>query len=339
MYSIYQFFRLIRFANIVVIILTMAVFYGFLSNFQFTRQYLLLNESQEFLSYTPTLMTKLGFGDSTFVLLMLSVLLIAASGNIINDYFDVKADRINKPNRLIIDKYIKRRWAIFLNWTFNGIGVLISLYLSWKLSNIWIFIIAFASINLLYFYSAVYKRKFLSGNMIVALLTSIVPFYVFIYAAFSDFNAASPFGNQDDIFIWETLVVIGTYCLFAFLINFIREIVKDMADVKGDLKLQSKTIPIRFGFRRTKTMLLFLYLLAFIPIAFFIGAGSQIGPLSPQTLLGGKVFTLLLVAVVICMLFSYTFLILKNRRKNYLMASNALKFALLFGVISALFYA
>jgi 4-hydroxybenzoate polyprenyltransferase len=317
----------------------MAIFYGFLSNFQFTRQYLLLSDNQELLSYTPTLMTKLGFGDASFVLLMLSVILIAASGNIINDYFDVKADRVNKPNRLIIDKYIKRRWAIILNWTFNGIGILISFYLSWQLSNFWILIIAFVSINLLYFYSAVYKRKFLSGNVIVAFLTSIVPFYVFVYAAFSDFDASSPFSNQDTIFIWETLIVIAVYCAFAFLVNFIREIVKDMADVKGDLKLQSKTIPIRFGFKRTKGILLALYLLALAPIVFFVSVGSKVGPLSPQSHFGSKVFTVLLISVILSLLISFLFIIKSNRRKNYLMASNTLKFALLFGVISALFYA
>jgi len=339
MQSIYQFFRLIRFANILVIVLTMSIFYAFLSNFQFTRQYLTLNSDGELIAYTPTLFSKLGFGDANFVLLILSVILIAASGNIINDYFDIKADRINKPNRLIIDRFIKRRWAIILNWTFNGIGFLISIYLSWTLDNLWIMLVSFASINLLYFYSAIYKRKFLTGNVIVAFLTSIVPFYVFIFAAFSDFPASSPFGNQDDIFIWETLILITTYSAFAFLVNLIREIVKDMSDVKGDLRLGSKTIPIRFGYKRTKTMLALLYLFALVPIVLFIMNGSSIGPLSPQTAMGSKIFSVLLVAVIISMIISYIFLISNNRRRNYVNASNALKFALLFGVISALFYA
>jgi 4-hydroxybenzoate polyprenyltransferase len=128
------------------------------------------------------------FKNLDFIFLLLSVFFIAAGGNIINDYFDVKADRVNKPDRLIIDKYIKRRWAIILNWTFNGIGFLIALYLSIKLDNWWIVSIAFLTINLLYFYSAVFKRKFLIGNLVVALLTAIVPIYVYLYLHFSTFG-------------------------------------------------------------------------------------------------------------------------------------------------------
>lgn len=317
----------------------MSIFFALISNFQIAQHYSNLNGNGELMNHASTWFIKLGFGNLEFLLLMLSVVLIAASGNIINDYFDVKADRINKPNRLIIGKYINRRWTIILNWTFNSIGFLIGFYLSWKLDNWWILLITFLSINLLYFYSAVFKRKFLTGNIIVALLTAIVPFYVFIFAAFSDFTNNNPFDKIDNIFIWETSIVVSTYCLFAFLVNLIREIVKDMSDVKGDLRLGSKTIPIRFGYRRTKSFLTLLYLLALAPILLFIINGSSAGMLSPQTVLGGKIFSILLVAVIITMLISFIFMIRKNQRRSYMHASNALKLALLFGVISALFYA
>ena len=253
MQQVYQFFRLIRFSNLLVMILTMCFFYGLLSNYHFTRQYILMRENGEvILDHTPDFLNHIGFADPYFLLLMLSVVLIGASGNIINDYFDLKADRVNKPERLIIDKYIKRRWAIILNWTFNGIGFLIALYLSYRLNNWWIASISFLSINLLYFYSAVYKRKLITGNIIVAFLTALVPLYVFVYGAFSSFNDSGPFGNNDQIFVADNILAIVVYCGFAFLLNLIREIIKDMADVKGDLLLQSQTLPIHFGFKKTK---------------------------------------------------------------------------------------
>ncbi len=335
MQLIYQFFRLIRLSNLLVIVLTMCLFYGLLSNYHLERQYVLseIGVAQDL----PSLLDRLGFSDFNFLLLVLSVVLIAASGNIINDYFDQKADRINKPKRLIIDKYIKRRWAIILNWTFNGIGFLISIFLSYRLENWWILGISFVSINLLYFYSAVYKRKFLSGNLIVAFLTGIVPFYVFIYGAFSNFGANSPFGLNDQIFIADNILAIITYCAFAFFLNLIREIIKDMADVKGDLLLQSQTFPIRFGFAKTKLFIGFLYLLILAPLAYYVIDGMFISPHNSKPT--QSLFLYLLLFVMLAIIASLYITFTRNRPKSYLLSSNFIKIAMLFGVISALFYA
>ena len=184
MQLIYQFFRLIRISNLMVIVLTMCLFYGLLSNYHLNRLYTL----EEFGIPTDLLnlnfLTRVGLTDTYFILVIIAVILIAASGNIINDYFDQKADRVNKPERLIIDKFIKRRWAIILNWTFNGIGFIIAVYLSYQLENWWILVVSFLSINLLYFYSAVYKRKFLSGNLIVAFLLQLCR-YTYLFMAHS----------------------------------------------------------------------------------------------------------------------------------------------------------
>lgn len=339
MLHIYQFFRLIRFANIVVIVLTMCIFYALLSNYNAARQYYIPDEWGDALNASPGFMETVGLTDLNFMLLIISVVLIAASGNIINDYFDQKADRVNKPNRLIIDKYIKRRWAIILNWTFNGIGFILALYLSYRLQNWWIILISFVSINLLYFYSAIYKRKFLTGNIIVAFLTAIVPLYVYVYAVHSNFGVASPFGNVDNVFAGETILIVAAYCVYAFLFNLIREIIKDMADVKGDLLLGSQTIPIRFGFKKTKYLLGVLYFIALTPLIYIIYTGFMIGPLLPETASDFMYFFYFLLAVLFAMLVSAYILFSKNQRKYYLLASNAIKFALLFGVISALFYA
>lgn len=337
MQLIYQFFRLIRLSNLLVIVLTMCLFYGLLSNYHLNRRYTLVEFSTPSDLLDFSFFDRIGLADFNFVLLILSVILIAASGNIINDYFDLKADRINKPNRLIIDKYIKRRWAIFLNWTFNGIGFMIAFYLSYKLENWWILGISVISINLLYFYSAIYKRKFLSGNMIVAFLTAIVPFYVFIYGANSNFGNASPFGLNDQIFIIDNIFAIIAYSAFAFFINLIREIIKDMADVKGDLLLQSQTFPIRFGFAKTKTFIGILYLLVLAPLIYYVIDGMLLS--DGQALITKSVFLYLLLFVIVTLLVSLYITFTKNRSKSYLLSSNVIKIAMLFGVISALFYA
>lgn len=337
MQLIYQFFRLIRISNLMVIVLTMCLFYGLLSNYHLNRLYTL----EEFGIPTDLLnlnfLTRVGLTDTYFILVIIAVILIAASGNIINDYFDQKADRVNKPERLIIDKFIKRRWAIILNWTFNGIGFIIALYLSYQLENWWILVVSFLSINLLYFYSAVYKRKFLSGNLIVAFLTAIVPLYVFIYGAFSNFGNDSPFGLNDQIFITDNILAIITYSAFAFFLNLIREIIKDMADVKGDLLLQSQSFPIRFGFARTKTFIGALYILVLAPLAYYVIDGIFIHPDNSEAT--KTLFLYLLIFVIIALIVSLYITFTRNRPKSYLLSSNFIKIAMLFGVISALFYA
>lgn len=337
MQQIYQFFRLIRISNLLVIVLTMCLFYGLLSNYHLNRLYTFAEFHRPSDLFHYSALDRIGLADFNFVLLILSVVLIAASGNIINDYFDQKADRINKPNRVIIDKYIKRRWAIILNWTFNGISLLIAFFLSYRLENWWILAISFLSINLLYFYSAIYKRKFLSGNLIVAFLTAIVPLYVFIYGAASNFDNVSPFGLNDQIFIADNILAVAAYCGFAFFLNLIREIIKDMADVKGDLLLQSQTFPIRFGFARTKTFVGILYLLVLTPLTYYVIQGIFINP--GELIITQLVFLFLLLFVILALLVSFIITFTKNRPKYYLLSSNFIKVAMLFGVISALFYA
>lgn len=337
MQTVYQFFRLVRLSNLLVVVLTMSFFYGLLSNYHVARQYWSLEAALGYIKSDFSFLEHIGWYDMNFVLLMISVILVAASGNIINDYFDQKADRVNKPNRVIIDKYIKRRWAIILNWTFNGIALLIALYLSYKLGNWWITVISFLSINLLYFYSAVYKRKFLIGNLIVAFLTALVPLQVFIYGAFSAFKVDSPFGLNDDIFVWDNLLAIAIYCGFAFLLNFVREVIKDMADVKGDLLIQSRSIPIRLGFKRTKYVLAPLYLLTLAPLVYFAFFGGSFGRRMEDS--DFIYFPYLIHGVAVFVLISGFIVFNFNKPKYYLLASNFIKIALLFGVISALFYA
>ena len=297
MTTLLHFFRLIRPLNLLVIGLTMSVF-----------QYYITNRTFESII------------ELNFLLLVFSTILIAAAGNIINDYFDVKADRVNKPEQLIIGKYLKRRWAIVWNWVFNAAGLFIAGYLSWKF-QIWsVFIISFFTINLLWFYSAYFKRTFVLGNVLVAVLTGIVPIYVIV------FNL-----NQLQYDVSVVLVFAG----YAFVLNLIREIVKDMADVKGDLKLHSNTLPIVLGLRATKFILFILFFACVASLGVLLYLGFE---RVEQNATWIKTPALILLGAVIITLFT-SFMVLPNylNRKRYLLSSNLLKLAMLLGLLIPLF--
>lgn len=169
--------------------------------------------------------------DPTIWLLSFSTVCIAAAGYIINDYFDVKIDLINKPERVIIGRYLKRRVALAAHQALNIVGCLIGLYLSK-----WVFLTDVLSAGLLWFYSARFKRQPVVGNVVVALLTALS---LIVLAVYYRQNA-------------QMLMI---YALFSFGITLVREIIKDMQDVRGDARFGCRTLPIVWGLRRTKHLL------------------------------------------------------------------------------------
>lgn len=177
------------------------------------------------------------FRDLELFLLSLSTVLIAAGGYVINDYYDVKIDYVNNPERVVVGKTIHRRFAILLHIALSALGFFIGLLVSWKLALVNIF-----SISMLWFYSNLLKRLPFIGNFAVALLTGAsIAILLFLY----DTN----------------VVMILIYALFSFFMTLVREIIKDMEDLKGDNTYGCKTLPIVWGIRKTKIT---LYLLIFI---------------------------------------------------------------------------
>jgi 4-hydroxybenzoate polyprenyltransferase len=347
MKSLWHFFRLIRPLNLLVIVLTMGVFQVFLSKYQKHDE-----SSNQYSDYSVHDYTQpeTSFFDSSvfqfnFLLLVLSTVLIAAAGNIINDYFDVKADRVNKPELLIIDKHIKRRWAILFNWIFNSAGLLIAMYLGWKLQNWFITITPFVCINLLWFYSAFFKRKFFIGNVIVALLVAIVPIYVLVF-----FLPLEQIEIQahDTYYVFDSgHLVLLTISIAAtsFFLNLIREIIKDMADVKGDLLLSATTMPIRVGMKKTKRFLVLLLLPLLGSLYFYVFFswemefylnGYSIGFLNIDWSNQYVIYAFIGLASI-AVFVSYLIMIFSDKRKNYLLSSNLLKLAMFFGLLTPLF--
>ncbi|MEX2595845.1 MAG: geranylgeranylglycerol-phosphate geranylgeranyltransferase [Salibacteraceae bacterium] len=203
---------------------------------------------------------KLIMSDMHFSLLVLATIFIAAGGYAINDYFDVKVDRINKLKQVIIDRHIKRRVAMMLHILLTATGFMLASYVSWKLGMWKITALFIFAIFTLWFYSTSLKHQFLSGNLAIALMASFVPLIVGLFEIPLQ-NQAHPESIQElgySIFNVPAFWVIG-YAIILFLLTLIREITKDVIDLRGDRIYGSKTIPIQTGIKTTKYILIGLY--------------------------------------------------------------------------------
>ncbi|WP_439881194.1 geranylgeranylglycerol-phosphate geranylgeranyltransferase [Pontibacter sp. MBLB2868] len=241
--------------------------------------------------------------ETEFLLLTFATVCIAAAGYIINDYYDVKIDAINRPDRILVGRAIRRRRAMFAHIILSFIGVAIGLYLTIPVG-----LINLGAVLLLWGYSARLKKMMLIGNVVVALLSASMLLVVAVYA--------------------DTLnkITLG-YALFAFLISLIREIIKDMEDVKGDASFDCRTLPIVAGLRNTK---LVLYPLITIFLSFLI-----VVILHPKTRLFFDVYMFLLV------LLPSIWLIIKltraDKKRDFTYLSNLNKLIMLTGILSMLF--
>ncbi|MGB3074441.1 MAG: geranylgeranylglycerol-phosphate geranylgeranyltransferase, partial [Chitinophagales bacterium] len=222
MKGIISFLRLIRYVNLLYIALTQCLV-----------QYTIIKPILGQAGVVPTL------DVFNFSLLVLSTVLIAAGGYVINDYFDVKIDAINKPRRIFIDRTIKRRSAMLLHQALTGAGVLLGFYVAWKAGNIRLGFIHPIVSGLLWFYSTGYKRQLLIGNIIISFLTALVILIVALYEQ----HLFKPDTIAVNAAAYTIFILVFFYFLFAFLISLVRELVKDMEDVKGDELYGCKTLP------------------------------------------------------------------------------------------------
>lgn len=247
-----QFFKLIRWQNLFFIALTQGLLFfaiakPILSPYQFfTREFHLL-----------------------FFVLCFSSLLIAAAGYIINDYFDINIDLVNKPQKLVVDNGISRRWAIFFHFIFSLAGILMGFYIGLQTGN---WLIGFAHICvalLLWIYSTALKKRAVYGNVLIAVLTAwsllVIYFYVLLN---TDFTVVTKF-HLDALQKFFRITLL--YAAFAFLITLIREMVKDMEDVEGDRRYGCKTMPIIWGIQVSKIIvtIFMIFLLSLLVLALF----------------------------------------------------------------------
>jgi 4-hydroxybenzoate polyprenyltransferase len=300
---IIAFFKLIRIENLLIIAIT-----------QWCIKYLIFAPINEFSKFTPTL----------FTISLISTILIAAAGYIINDYFDVKTDKINRPETVVIDVIIKRRWAMILHIIFNAIGLLLGLYLALKCHSLKLLIVQLLSILLLWFYSTHFKKQLLIGNIIVSLLTATIPLMPMVY----DYYLIGGIDSLTSLLIGDfikilVIIVIG-YSAFAFLTSFAREVIKDMEDYKGDIQTGCKTMPIVWGMITSKVVTFFLIV---ITIGLLLLANFKFYKeqqyLAIYYILGLVILPLMILLIQI---------IRAKTSKDFKMASLLLKFVMLFGI-------
>jgi len=182
-----------------------------------------------------------------FIFLLFASLLIVAPGYIFNGYFAINIDEVNKPDKMVVDKVIHRRWAIAWHFMLSATGIILTA-IALPFSQKWYLILAnVLCVTVLWFYSANFKKSLLTGNIAISLLTAWTILFIF----FPKFNIADAFGSGNTIqtkFFRLTVLYAG----FAFIISLIREAIKDMEDMPGDSKYGCRTMPIVWGINATK---------------------------------------------------------------------------------------
>ncbi|WP_241502283.1 geranylgeranylglycerol-phosphate geranylgeranyltransferase [Hymenobacter glacialis] len=167
-----------------------------------------------------------------FGLLVVAALLVAAAGYIINDYYDVKIDAINRPDRLVIGRVVRRRKAMLAHLLLSTVGVLLAGWLHPVLGAV-----TLGTALLLWGYSARFKRVALVGNVSIATLTAALVLLPELQLQLER--------NDSNSVVWP-------YALAAFLLTVVREIVKDVEDMRGDAQHDCRTLPLVLGMARTK---------------------------------------------------------------------------------------
>jgi 4-hydroxybenzoate polyprenyltransferase len=233
MYALIGWLRLFRFPNLIMIGAGQLLVRYCLILPAFRAEYFITGE------FPPHLST------AEFYLVVASTLLIAAGGYLINDYFDINIDEINKPGKNKIGVIIAPVAARKVYFVLTAIGVACGLFIGIRISKPVIgFIPLFSAISL-WMYSSFYKRRLFTGNFIIAILTALSLLIVGLFEP--------EFYRNFNYLLW--------YAILAFLISLIRELIKDIEDIEGDELAQCKTVPIRLGIPASKKIIVVLIIL------------------------------------------------------------------------------
>lgn len=217
---------------------------------------------QVLMQYAVVLPTLQSFGFTNedlfqtylFIILVIATVAITAGGYVINDYFDLKIDRINKPDDVIIDELIDKKQAMRFYQVLTVGGTILGLILAFLLKSYSLALIFILTPGLLWFYSASYKRQFLIGNLIVSILAALSIFIVALYASAQLTTIYSKEILTQTPIIKQILFWVGSFSIFAFFLTWVRELIKDMEDVAGDREMECRTLPIVWGIKRAKVL-------------------------------------------------------------------------------------
>ncbi len=305
------FFRLVRAMNLGFIILTQCLF--------------------QFCVVVPAF-REYGFesmlNPAMFTLLVVASVCIAAAGYVINDYFDLNIDRVNKPDKLVVEKVIPRRFAILWHLGLSAVGILISAYVSYRIGNPLIGLLNTACVILLWFYSTTFKKQLLIGNVIISLLTAWVVLVLYVAEI-----PQLPFRPVDQYLLLPVKRVFKLAALFggfAFIISLIREVIKDIEDMHGDARYGCRTMPIRWGLNVSKVFIA-TWLIVLISVLFILQLYAM--PFGWYWLILYCVFLILLP-----LLYVFRRLFTARRTADFKHLSRVVKMVMATGIISMIFF-
>lgn len=227
------FFRLVRLPNLLFIAYTQTLFLRFVV----------------LPAHEGNAHSRLTLVPEAFGLLMAASLCIAAGGYVINDYFDLNIDRVNRPDRLVIERVIPRRWAIAWHLVFSMAGIACSLWLSATTGSPLVAILNTVAVVVLWLYSTTFKRQLLAGNIVISALTAWVVLVLYVAEAAPGWPA---YDRRQAFYLTTVYKPAIVYAGFAFMLSLVREAVKDMEDRVGDHRHGRRTMAVAWGLRSTK---------------------------------------------------------------------------------------
>jgi len=301
------FVRLIRWPNLIIIIIT-----------QYLLRHAIVGRIYEAAGLTPAMSSFL------FAVLVAATVLIAAAGYVINDYFDLRTDAVNHPDSQVLGRSIRQRRAIIYHISLNAVALVAGVFLAWKAGSLKLFFVFVMIMILLWLYSVRYKKTVLWGNLAVAFMSAMVVLIVWLFEFFM-------LRQQPDQFIaiYGSMKMISrfffAYAIFAFLVSLMREIVKDMEDVKGDQLTGCNTLPVVHGIKSAKIISLVTGLFAGILIMIAALRLHSAGMMLPAVYFATAVF--------IPLLFICYRIIPASDKSDFHLISNLLKLLMLAGVL------
>jgi 4-hydroxybenzoate polyprenyltransferase len=304
------FLRLVRIENLLIAVAGVTFFYCFIL-IPRHRDYNLLHT------------TLLPFTTFEFVLFALSIALVAAAGNIINDYCDYEADREFKTNRPLAQNFFSLDTALYLHAAFAFAGIGIGFYLGYSCGNYKIGYLYVICVVLLYVYSAYLKKVPLAGNILVSALAGFVFFLLLVFEA--NFLNTITFEQSGVTFriLYSAAIFYGA---FAFVTNLAREIVKDIEDREGDATFEVNTLAVAYGETTAKYIAVTVLLLLLGGLGYYMQ-----GFMKAEAY---KQFSYLLLAVVLPTLVAIAFLVKCKTQKDYHRVSTMIKLIMIMGLLS-----
>lgn len=294
-----KYLKLIRFQNLLMIALMQCIIrYGFL-------------KLQK---------VELALADWQFALLVLSTVFIAAGGYIINDIMDQETDSINRPNQVIVGRSISESMAYNLYFGFTIAGALIGFYLSNLIYRDNFFGIFIITSLLLYIYATSFKQIAVIGNILVSLALALSVIIVGLF----DIIPATDQVNRFQMMLW--LELLFDYAVFAFLLNFIREIIKDLEDINGDYNQGMTTLPIVLGVSRTAKVVAVITAIATVILLWYINNHLMNSGLYIATIYA-------LVFLVSPLIFAVVKVWTATTQKEFHLLSNVMKAIIFFGIL------